>query len=286
MRRPWLWVVVVANLVAVLALVFVDPSAMLSPGALAPAHVELAGDCFTCHAPLRGAASDRCVRCHAAADLGVRTTRGASIARPRGRTVGASLHQELSAQRCTTCHSEHGRLTPRRFSHALLRAEVRGACANCHVAPTNELHRDLRVRCGECHSSERWSPATFDHATIPGERLARCERCHAAPSDRFHRQITAACAQCHSPQRWRPSTFNHDRHFVLDRDHNTTCATCHSGDDFTRYACFGCHEHTPANVRAKHEGEGIRNSDNCVSCHRGADGEGGEPRRGRERDER
>ena len=141
------------------------------------------------------------------------------------------------------------------------------------------------MSCNQCHTTEHWSPATFDHAALPSATLARCESCHAAPTDSFHRQITAACTQCHSPQRWKPSTFNHDRFFLLDRDHNATCVTCHTNNDFTRYTCFGCHEHTPANIRAEHEEEGIRNFDNCVSCHRSADDEGGERGGGRERGE-
>ena len=32
--------------------------------------------------------------------------------------------------------------------------------------------------------------------------------------------------------------------------------------------CYGCHEHTPANIRAEHEEEGIRDFENCVECHR------------------
>jgi hypothetical protein len=137
------------------------------------------------------------------------------------------------------------------------------------------------VSCEQCHTTEHWTPATFDHASLPSATLARCESCHAAPKDSFHGQTTAACTQCHSPQRWKPSTFNHDRFFSLDRDHNATCATCHAGNDLTRYTCFGCHEHTPANIRAEHEEEGIRNFDNCVSCHRSAEGEAGDE--GRER---
>jgi hypothetical protein len=258
---------------------------MVSPGALVPAHAELESYCFACHAPFRGAASDRCVGCHVVADIGVRTTSGAPVERLTKRPLNASFHQQLIEQDCGSCHSDHGRLVERRFSHALLRPAARGDCATCHAAPANDLHRYLRVSCNQCHTTEHWSPATFDHAALPSATLARCESCHAAPTDGFHRQITAGCTQCHSPQRWKPSTFNHDRFFLLDRDHNATCVTCHTNDDFTRYTCFGCHEHTPANIRAEHEEEGIRNFDNCVSCHRSADGEGGERGGGRERGE-
>jgi hypothetical protein len=285
MKRPWIWVVITANLIGLAALAFVYPSAMVSPGALTPGHARLASECFACHVPFRGAASDRCMACHALADIGVRTTGGAPLEQQNKAAVAATFHQELSEKDCMLCHSAHGPVTERRFSHALLRPAVRENCMNCHAAPTNDLHRDLRVSCNQCHTTEHWRPATFDHASLPASTLARCEGCHAAPTDSFHRQITGACAQCHSPQRWKPSTFNHDRFFLLDRDHNTTCATCHTNNDFTRYTCFGCHEHTPANIRAEHEEEGIRNFDNCVACHRSADDEASERGQGREHGE-
>ena len=276
MKRPLLWGIIVANLMCLIALAFVYPHAMLSPGALVPAHAALADKCFACHAPFRGAVSDRCVVCHAVADIGVRTTTRGPVAKGARPAIRARFHQQLRERNCVACHTDHGRLTERRFSHDLLPAAARADCAACHTAPSNDMHRDRGVSWNLCHTSERWSSATFNHAVLPSAKLARCESCHAAPTDSFHRQIALACAQCHQPGQWKPSTFNHDRFFLLDRHHNTTCATCHVNGDFKRYTCFGCHEHTPENIRAEHEEEGIRNLDNCASCHRSADGERGE----------
>jgi hypothetical protein len=42
-------------------------------------------------------------------------------------------------------------------------------------------------------------------------------------------------------------------------------------NDYKKYTCYGCHEHTPANIRREHVEEGIRNFDNCVECHRSGD---------------
>jgi hypothetical protein len=112
-----------------------------------------------------------------------------------------------------------------------------------------------------------------------------CASCHAAPANDLHRGLRASCNQCHTTERWSPSTFDHSRFFVLDRAHNAPCVTCHTNNDFRRYTCFGCHEHTPANIRAEHEEEGIRAVDNCVSCHRSAADRGGERGEGRERGE-
>jgi hypothetical protein len=38
--------------------------------------------------------------------------------------------------------------------------------------------------------------------------------------------------------------------------------------DYSRYTCYGCREHTLANIRSEHVEEGIRQFDNCVECHR------------------
>lgn len=281
MKRPWLWLIVVTNLAALIGLAFVYPRAMTSPGPLVPAHAALADRCLSCHAPFRGVAADRCITCHVVADIGVRTTRGAPVEHPSKRPIRPSFHQELAEQSCGSCHSDHGRLVERRFSHALLDPAARGACATCHAPPTNDIHRDLRVSCVQCHTTEHWAPATFDHAALPGATLARCESCHAAPTDGFHRQATAPCAGCHTPAHWKPSTFDHGRFFVLDRHHDAACTTCHASNDFKRYTCFGCHKHTPAKIRAKHDKKGIQNIDDCVSCHRSAAGEhdGGSKRR-------
>lgn len=275
MKRGWILILIVANLLVLAALVFVYPHLLISPGPLAPGHAELATDCFACHAPFRGAASARCVTCHALPDIGLRTSKGTPLPQ---RSLKTSFHQELIEQDCMACHSDHTapKLTQRSrkpFSHLLLRATVRGQCESCHAKPRDDLHRDLSVNCGQCHQPEHWKPATFDHALLAKAVLERCEGCHKSPTDSLHRQITGNCKQCHSQERWKPATFDHDKLFLLDSDHNTTCVTCHSNNDYSRYTCYGCHEHQPDKVRAEHLEEGIRDFDNCVECHRSAEEE-------------
>jgi len=228
LKGRWLFWIIAANLVALVALAFAYPHLMVSPGPVVTAHAEIGTDCFACHKPWRGAAAPLCIECHALPDIGLRTTKGAVIvqasAQPRLKT---SFHQELIEQDCMACHTDHQ--SPRfaqqgreAFSHELLRPSVRQQCESCHQKPTDKLHQKIAGECQACHSQEAWKPATFDHAKL----------------------------------------------FVLDRDHDAECVTCHKGNDYSAYTCYGCHEHTPAKIRAEHEEEGIRDFENCVECHR------------------
>lgn len=140
----------------------------------------------------------------------------------------------------------------------------------------------VEQECMTCHSEHRGPHAEdanrpFSHALLqPGFR-EKCASCHLKPDDPLHRQLTEACQQCHGTAQWTPASFDHSKFFVLDGSHNARCATCHSGPDFSRFTCYGCHAHSEADIRAKHTEEGIRNIDNCVRCHRGGgDREGGE----------
>jgi len=225
-KRGWLIALISANLLVLIVLALIYPHLMVSPGALLPGHAELATDCFACHVPLRGAASELCVKCHALPDIGLRTTKGVPLPQ---RSVKTSFHQDLIEQDCMACHSDHqapklSQPSRKPFSHSLLRTATRDQCASCHKVPTDNLHRQIKGNCKQCHSQDRWKPATFDH----------------------------------------------DRLFVLDGDHDTKCVTCHASDDYSRYTCYGCHEHRPEKVRAEHLEEGIRDFENCVECHRSA----------------
>lgn len=224
-----LWLTTILGLLGIIAFSFARPHLMVSPGNLIAPHAALEENCFACHAPLRGASSQRCMACHKLADIGLRTTGGRAIAR---RDRGPAFHQALREPNCMACHSDHpgpamARTQPVRFDHAMLRPDVAGRCQSCHVAPKDELHRSQ----------------------------------------------PAQCATCHQPPRWKPATFDHSRFFALDRHHNTTCTTCHTGADYRRYTCYGCHEHQPAGIIAEHREEGITNIENCVRCHRSARGE-------------
>jgi hypothetical protein len=154
--------------------------------------------------------------------------------------------------------------------------------------------------CVACHSDhagvKRYRvQGRFNHAMLQKATLDQCQGCHKAPADALHKQISGNCSQCHTQEKWVPATFDHDKFFALDRDHDTRCVTCHARNDYSRYTCYGCHEHSLSNIRGEHVEEGIRDFDNCVECHRSANkhdirgrGEGrseGEGKRDRKHDD-
>jgi predicted AlkP superfamily phosphohydrolase/phosphomutase len=129
--------------------------------------------------------------------------------------------------------------------------------------------------CLACHSDHAGvkrfrRQGRFSHALLNKETREQCQDCHKSPTDSLHQQITGNCSQCHSQDKWVPATFDHNKYFELDRDHSAKCVTCHVRNDYQRYTCYGCHEHTPGNIRSKHIEEGIRDYNNCVECHRNA----------------
>ena len=190
--------------------------------------------------------------------------------------------------------------------HTPLRGAAPDRCISCHkiadiglrttkgtpVAGTKSIppfHQGLTAQnCMACHT-DHVSPVLasrartpFSHALLNSTSRDNCTSCHTAPRTADHPAPTAQCTQCHSQNGWKPATIDHDRFFVLDKDHNASCTTCHTTNDRRQYTCYGCHEHTEANIRKKHIREGITNFTNCISCHKSAHGDarGGDKREG------
>jgi hypothetical protein len=188
-----------------------------------------------------------------------------------------------SSVRCVTCHkpAEIGRLsaaglplTKPRTSTPFHQKLISQDCVACHSDHAGVKRYELK--------------GSFKHSLLVKETRDQCQSCHKPPTDSLHQQISGNCVQCHTQERWTPATFDHNKYFVLDKDHNTRCVTCHVRNDYSRSTCYGCHEHTPDNIRRKHIEEGISKFDNCVECHRSANendrrggkGEGGKSREG------
>lgn len=222
MKHGWVWAIVVANLLALIALVFVYPHLMISPGPLTLAHAALAEDCLSCHAPFQGASPEKCISCHAVADIGVRTTTGVAIT---GLKTRPAFHQSLTTQACLSCHTEHPGANPDarqpQFSHALLNDMMRNQCASCHVPPADALHADRAAGCTTCHSQDAWKPATFDHARffpLSGPHKATCVTCHT--NGDFNAYTCFSCHE-HEPGRTRAE---HLEEGIRNIDN---CVACH-----------------------------------------------------------
>ena len=171
-----------------------------------------------------------------------------------------------SSAKCVRCHqpADIGRLTSKGVPIVKKQATV-------------PFHQKLASQdCVACHSDHagvnRYKlHGNFNHALLNKEAADQCQTCHKAPADRLHKQISGNCLQCHTQKQWTPATFDHNTYFVLDGDHNASCVTCHVRNDYSQFTCYGCHEHTPANIRYEHLKEGIRDFERCTDCHRSAD---------------
>jgi len=174
--------------------------------------------------------------------------------------------QGANAGRCITCHVVRNIGLRTTKGQPLVPSGVR-------IAFHQELLEQDCMACHSDHQAPRLAPGNrkqFSHGLLRTGVRDRCADCHSAPLNALHRDLTMSCGQCHDSRRWKPASFDHDRFFVLDSDHNAPCTTCHSGGDYSHYTCFGCHEHEPGGVRARHVEEGISQIDNCVRCHRSA----------------
>lgn len=199
MSRVLKWVLA-ANVLVAVALVFLYPHLMISPGKLIPGHQGLETDCFACHTPFSGATSSRCQSCHRPEQIGRFLTTGQPLNRPNTRVA---FHQQLLEQDCVACHSDHAgvkRFRPQgRFQHGLLQSTTRDQCQQCHRSPTDGLHQRIAGNCQQCHAQERWTPATFEHDAyfeLDRDHRAPCATCH--PRHDYARYTCYGCHE-HSP---------------------------------------------------------------------------------------
>jgi hypothetical protein len=175
----------------------------------------------------------------------------------------------VAAARCVACHrvEEIG---------------IRGTSGAPLPGAKIPFHRSLlEGSCAACHMDHagRDSPgilAGFEHGLLITSALEACSDCHERqrPGDAIHTAVKAGCTPCHDERAWLPAMFEHERYFRFDRDHPEDCESCHTTPgDLAAYTCYGCHEHAPERIRAEHLEEGIREFEECESCHRSADEE-------------
>lgn len=169
-----------------------------------------------------------------------------------------------TSERCISCHksADVGRLTTTR--QPILKP----------LSPVPFHQKLISQDCVACHSDhadvQRFRrQGLFKHALLQKATRDQCQACHKLPADSLHKPITGNCSQCHTQEKWVPAIYDHGEYYELDRDshHKTRCVTCHANNDFRRYTCYGCHEHTPDNIRLEHLEENIRHYESCIDCH-------------------
>ncbi len=188
-------------------------------------------------------------------------------------------HQQLESD-CFACHAPFAGAVSERCVACHKPAEIGQLTTTGQVIAkplkSAPFHQKLtRQGCLSCHSDHvgiqrSQHQGHFNHALLDQALRDRCQDCHVPPTDLLHQQMTGDCNQCHNQDKWLPTSFDHSLYFLLDGDHNALCASCHVNNDFSRYTCYGCHEHTPAKIRNEHIEEGISDFDHCVQCHRSA----------------
>jgi hypothetical protein len=180
-------------------------------------------------------------------------------------------HRKLNNE-CLSCHKP-------------FRGIASEKCISCHkVADIGKklggnqnkplFHLQLsNQKCNSCHTDHQGlnpehSLSGFKHELLSTSIINNCSSCHLKPKDNFHSLIKDNCNKCHLTSNWIPSTFDHSAYFTLDQNHNTTCKTCHTNNNYNSFTCYGCHEHSESKIIAEHNEEGIYNISNCASCHK------------------
>ena len=214
-----------------------------------------------------------CLACHDGLD-----TYGRNF--DHGRVTGFALEGGHARAACADCHQ--GARTV-----ADLRA-VDQACVACHAQQDAHNGR-YGQRCETCHTPLSWEQVAFDHSVtafpltgahaeleceschLGGEFRAldtACAACHNEPEFHAGAFVGQACDACHDTAAWRPARYDEPHTFPLNHGRRTPseCQVCHP-TTVREYTCYGCHEHTPANIAAEHREEGIFDFQDCVACH-------------------
>lgn len=270
MKKTLIFLVLIASI----AITYYFPHVMINPGELSQGHQNLSGKCLSCHQLFRGVSNNKCISCHELSEIGKDALHSLDTISKKEKVL---FHESFIDQDCIACHSDHKGINPTlslsKFEHSLLTNSVKNNCASCHKTPDNNLHKQISTDCKSCHTTNDWKlSATFNHEMIEGVNKNNCSSCHQSPKDEFHQLVKTNCNECHTTNKWLPSTFKHSSFFVLDKDHNAKCNTCHvETDNYKSYTCYGCHEHSEQKIRNEHLEEGINSFNDCVLCHRSAD---------------
>jgi hypothetical protein len=196
----------VGTLVLAAGLILISPRRSLSPGPVTQGHAQIAGDCLSCHTPLRGVPGPKCIACHPLDSIGVAHR---SLVQPaNARPALAGMHGEFRNADCLDCHTDHAGPDPARatrpFAHQHLTPSLLRRCSGCHEGslPTDDLHRQVGNDCVSCHTTRAWTPASFEHDSffvLDRDHSVACKTCHIEST--VYKQYTCYGCHEHSPTR-------------------------------------------------------------------------------------
>lgn len=177
----------------------VFPYYSINPGVLSEGHNKLKENCFACHSLTQGAVKAKCISCHNPKTIGIKKVDSSAAQNSKSNLI----HSVVAKMNCADCHKEH-KGTPlesarTKFSHDLLPNSLIQVCNDCHflARPKDDLHTDIQIQCGTCHSIDAWKPANFvNHSKyflFDNDHPAKCMNCHN-PNESFKNYT---CYKCH-----------------------------------------------------------------------------------------
>jgi hypothetical protein len=230
--------------------------------------------CNACHQnddKHNGSYGQNCAQCHTTADW-------AQVTLDHSKTAYPLTGKHLAVP-CVSCHvNKVFKGTP-------------NTCNACHQKDDKHAG-SYGQNCAQCHTTADWAQVTLDHSKtaypLTGKHLTvpcaschvnkvfkgtpnTCYACHQA-KDTHKGAFGQNCVECHNTAGWTPATYNRP-HTAFPLSHGvsggvkTSCGTCHPTNliQYTQYTCYGCHQHTVANILSHHRN--TTNLADCMRCH-------------------
>lgn len=203
------------------------PAPLYSPGELSQKHENLR--CRECHAPFKRVSSESCskIDCHAVGMIGKKPATADLHKRIVGQdclachtdhkggngkiTIAFDHEAFLKKSRCVDCHRRDGEKAHKdrygenctdchgtkdwekiSFSHEKVSTTP---CADCHKAPSDDLHIRAGKQCASCHTVKAWKPATYNHDdyfALDRPHNVACDKCHDRQTFKQYN-----CMNCH-----------------------------------------------------------------------------------------
>lgn len=199
----------------------------VAPGPLSSAHRSLAGQCASCHTPVKGVETKTCLTCHTGTDFGDKQS-----------TV---FHAQ--ATECRSCHVEHqGNRGIVNMNHAALldvkvwrqtpprapsskpgpMSETALNCSSCHSVRDKHLGL-FGTNCATCHSTDSWKIGGYRH---PSTNSTQCVECHKAPPSHFMEHFSMVSQRA-----------------ARNKARVDQCYACHTTDSFNNIRNRGWYDH-------------------------------------------